>query len=212
MTTNNYLEYFLTLLGWIINNGLWNIFLSTGLFVVPVLFKVVGIWIKVREEGEDEGNKGTLSIVRIENAIYGAFVVMVFCCVPLFNVSINTIQIDTSRSKYCGTWTAAKPEESGYKGTISSLDDKTAKVPIWWILIHKLSKGVTQASIATIPCRPDLRQVRFEVQHSYIKNNSLVAALQDFTNDCYSLALYDWKNTDQGKESDESVLRDIEWL
>ncbi|OKO99583.1 conjugal transfer protein TraG N-terminal domain-containing protein [Xenorhabdus eapokensis] len=212
MTTNSYLEYFLTLLGWIINNGLWNILLSTGLFVVPLLFKVVGIWLKVREEGEDEGNKGTLSIVRIENAIYGAFIVMVFCCVPLFNISLSTMQIDLSRSKYCGTWIAAKPEDSGFRGTISSLDDKTAKAPIWWMLIHKVSKGITQASVATIPCRPDLRQVRFEVQHSYIKNGSLVAALQDFTNDCYSLALYDWKSQDQGKELNESVLRDIEWL
>ncbi|CDM91170.1 conjugal transfer protein TraG N-terminal domain-containing protein [Xenorhabdus bovienii] len=212
MTTNNYLEYFLTLLGWIINNGLWSVLLSTGIFVVPLLFKVVGIWLKVREEGEDEGNKATLSIARIENAVYSAFVVMVFCCVPLFNVSINTIKFDDNRSKYCGTWTPAKPENSGYNEIISSLDGKTAKVPIWWLLVHKLSKGITQAAVASIPCRPDLRQVRFEVQHSYIKNGALVAALQDFTNDCYSLALYDWKSKDQGKEANEDILRDIEWL
>ena len=30
MTTNSYLEYFLTLLGWVINNGLWNVLLSTA--------------------------------------------------------------------------------------------------------------------------------------------------------------------------------------
>ena len=41
MTTNSYLEYFLTLLGWVINNGLWNVLLSTGLFVLPLAFKVV---------------------------------------------------------------------------------------------------------------------------------------------------------------------------
>ncbi|MDE9447558.1 conjugal transfer protein TraG N-terminal domain-containing protein [Xenorhabdus bovienii] len=190
MTTNNYLEYFLTLLGWVINNGLWSVLLSTGIFVVPLLVKIVGIWLKVREEGDDEGNKATLSIARIENAIYSAFVVMIFCCVPLFNVSISTIKFDDSRAKYCGTWTPTKPENSGYNEVISSLDDKTAKVPMWWLLVHKLSKGITQAAVASIPCRPDLRQVRFEVQHNYIKNSALVAALQDFTNDCYSLALY----------------------
>ena len=43
MTTNSYFEYFLTLLGWVINNGLWNVLLSTGLFVLPLAFKVVGI-------------------------------------------------------------------------------------------------------------------------------------------------------------------------
>lgn len=34
MTTNNYLEYFLTLLGWVVNNGLWNVLISTGLFAL----------------------------------------------------------------------------------------------------------------------------------------------------------------------------------
>ena len=73
MTTNNYLEYFLTLLGWVVNNGLWDVLIGTGLFALPLVFKVIGIWLKVREEGEDEGNKGLLSLPRIENVLYGAF-------------------------------------------------------------------------------------------------------------------------------------------
>lgn len=52
MTTNSYLEYFLTLLGWLVNNGLWDVLVSTGLFALPMAFKVVGIWLKVREEGK----------------------------------------------------------------------------------------------------------------------------------------------------------------
>ncbi|EEX0898881.1 conjugal transfer protein TraG, partial [Escherichia coli] len=55
MTTNNYLEYFLTLLGWVVNNGLWNVLISTGLFALPLAFRIIGIWLKVREEGADEG-------------------------------------------------------------------------------------------------------------------------------------------------------------
>ena len=70
MTTNSYLEYFLTLLGWLINNGLWDVLLGTGLFALPLVFKVIGIWLRVREEGEDEGNKGLLSLPRIEHALY----------------------------------------------------------------------------------------------------------------------------------------------
>ena len=51
MMTNSYLEYFLTLLGWLINNGLWGCWSVIGLFVLPLLFKVAAIWLKVREEG-----------------------------------------------------------------------------------------------------------------------------------------------------------------
>lgn len=73
MTTNNYLEHFLTLLGWLVNNGLWDLLTGTGLFALPLAFRVIGIWLKVREEGADEGNKGMLSLPRIEHALYGAF-------------------------------------------------------------------------------------------------------------------------------------------
>lgn len=212
MTTNSYLEYFLTLLGWVINNGLWNILLGTGLFAVPLAFRIVGIWMKVREEGEDEGNKGMLSLPRIENALYGAFFVMLTCCVPLINVSLSTLTYDTSRAKTCGTWTPKAPDDSGYSTIISSLNGQTAEAPLWWALIHRLSKGITQAAVATIPCRPDLRQLRFEVQHTRINNVALAGELQDFTNDCYALALYSWKQEDQGQTSDKTVLRDIEWL
>ncbi len=40
MTTNSYLEYFLTLLGWVVNNGLWNAISATGLFALPLLIKL----------------------------------------------------------------------------------------------------------------------------------------------------------------------------
>ncbi|ULR31694.1 conjugal transfer protein TraG N-terminal domain-containing protein [Dickeya fangzhongdai] len=212
MITNSYLEYFLTLLGWVVNNGLWDILIGTGLFAAPLAFKIVGIWMRVREEGEDEGNKGMLSLPRIENAVYGAFIVMLACCVPLINVSLSTMEYDTSRAKTCGTWTPKAPDESGYASVVTSLNNQAAAVPVWWAVVHRLSKGITQAAVATIPCRPDLRQVRFEVQHTSIDNPALAEELQDFTNDCYALALYMWKQQDQGMTTDKEVLRDIEWL
>lgn len=212
MQTNSYLEFFLTILGWVINNGIWDILLGTGLFVLPLVFKVAGIWLKVREEGEDEGNKGLLSLPRFENALYGAFFVILTCGVPLFNVSVSTLQYDSSRAKTCGTWTPKAPEDTGYSTVVSSLGDKTASIPLWWYLMHRLSKGVTQAAVASIPCRPDMRQVRFEVQHTRIRNKALAQELQDFTNDCYSVALYMWKQQDQGETTDNGVLSDIEWI
>ncbi len=49
--TNDYLEYYLTLLGWIINNGIWNMISDTGLFAVPFVAIVMREWLKVRGEG-----------------------------------------------------------------------------------------------------------------------------------------------------------------
>lgn len=57
-----------------------------------------------------------------------------------------------------------------------------------------------------------MRQIRFEVQHTRIDNKALAQELQDFTNDCYSVALYLWKQQDRGQTKDKSTLRDIEWI
>ncbi|MEQ1966510.1 conjugal transfer protein TraG N-terminal domain-containing protein [Xenorhabdus nematophila] len=212
MTTNSYLEYFLTLLGWVVNNGLWQILMATGLFTTPLVIKVIAIWLQARENGEEDGHGGLQSLARIENSLYGAFFVMVVCCVPLVNVSLTTLQYDQSRAKSCGTWTPTAPDNSGYAPVMSSLDNQTAAVPLWWAVVHRLSKGLTQAAVASIPCRPDLRQVRFEVQHTRLSNPALAAELQDFTHDCYALALYQWKQRDQGQTTDPTTLHDVEWL
>ncbi|MDC9589471.1 conjugal transfer protein TraG N-terminal domain-containing protein [Xenorhabdus sp. XENO-10] len=205
MTTNSYLEYFLKLLGWVVNNGLWQILIATGLFTTPLVIKVIAVWLKVREGGEEDGHGGLQSLARLENTLYGAFFVMVVCCVPLVNVSLSTLQYDQSRAKSCGTWTPKAPDKSGYAPVISSLNNQTAAV-------HRLSKGLTQAAVASVPCRPDLRQLRFEVQHTRIRNPALAAELQDFTHDCYALALHQWKQRDQGKTPDPATLSDIDWL
>ncbi|MBC8947293.1 conjugal transfer protein TraG N-terminal domain-containing protein [Xenorhabdus indica] len=212
MTTNSYLEYFLTLLGWVVNNGLWHILIATGLFTLPLVIKVITIWLKVREYGEEDGNGGLQSLARTENTLYCAFFVMVVCCVPLVNVSLTTLQYDPSRAKSCGTWTPKAPESSGYAPVMSSLNNQTAAVPLWWAVVHRLSKGLTQAAVAAIPCRPDLRQLRFEVQHTRIRHPALAAELQDFTHDCYALALYQWKQRDREHTTDPVILNDIGWL
>lgn len=74
MTANSILEYILVFFGWMLNNAMWDILSSTGLYLLPLFFKGMGIWLKVREEGFDEGNKGMLSLPRLENSIYVSFV------------------------------------------------------------------------------------------------------------------------------------------
>lgn len=51
MSADSYLEYFLILLGWILNNAIWKTLLSTGLFALPIAGKVVATRLRTREEG-----------------------------------------------------------------------------------------------------------------------------------------------------------------
>jgi hypothetical protein len=209
MTANSFLEYFLVLFGWVMNNALWNILTSTGLFALPIVFKIAGVWLKVREEGADEGNKGLLALPRIEHVIYVSYCVMLFCCIPLLPVDISAIKFDTSRAKQCGVSVPA-PQNSGYKGLVNDFDGQTAQVPIWWYLLHMMSKGTTQAMVSSIPCGTQLRQMRFDVQNSKLRDPVLLQEVQDFANQCYSRAYFKLKNSNS--QLSDATINSVGWI
>ena len=97
----DYLEYYLTLVSWIVNNGIWAVLVSSGVFALPFVTIIVQEWLKARAEGADEGNKGVLSAARIENRVFVAIVVVMFAGIPFIDVDLNTIQYDSSRSAQC---------------------------------------------------------------------------------------------------------------
>lgn len=189
MTTDSYLELVLVFIGWLINNALWIIITTTGIFAIPLAFKIVGVWLKVREEGDDEGNKGTLALPRMEHILYVAFVVMMFCAMPVWDVDISTMRFDKTRSSQCGV-NVPKPEESGYGPLIAEFKGQVVKIPLWWYLVHSLSKGVTHAAIASIPCGNDFRLLRFEVQHTRLNDPIIRQEVQEFATQCYAKSYY----------------------
>lgn len=209
MTANSFLEYILVVLGWLLNNAQWTILTSTGLFALPIVFKVAGIWIKVREEGADEGNQGLLAMPRIEHAIYVTYCVILFCCIPLIPVDLTAIKYDSSRAKQCG-FSVPAPQQSGYKALINDFDGRTAEVPVWWYLVHMISKGTTQAMISSIPCGKELRQLRFDVQNTKLRDPILLQEVQEFADQCYSRAYYRLKSTNS--QLSDATINSVGWI
>ena len=97
--TTDYFEYYLTLVGWIINNGIWNTLVASGVVAVPFLAIVIQEWLRSRANGAEEGNKGMLSSMRIENRVWVAIVVILFAGIPFIRIDLQTIQYDQTRSK-----------------------------------------------------------------------------------------------------------------
>ncbi len=184
LSTNSYLEFYLSLLGWIINNGLWNTLVDSGLFAVAFGAIILQEWLSARQQGADEGNKGLLSIPRIENRLWVAYVTILFGCAPMLPVNLSTLSFETGASQRCGV-SVAQPGETAWGATFNTIGDKSANVPIWWFLVHALSKGITAATTAAIPCAPDIRQMRMEIDTARIDNQMLLQEVADFTRDCY---------------------------
>ncbi|WP_460322785.1 conjugal transfer protein TraG N-terminal domain-containing protein [Pseudomonas ogarae] len=185
--TNDYLEYYLTLVGWIVNNGIWELLVASGVFTLPFLAIIIQEWLRARSEGADEGNKGVLSSLRIENRVWVAIVVIMFAGIPFFPVDLNTIEFDSTRSTQCQVSVAA-PQDTRWSSTFITLNNQSAKVPVWWFFMHSLSKAITGGSIAAIPCGTDLRQMRMDIDATRIDDPILAQEVVDFSQDCYGPA------------------------
>jgi hypothetical protein len=185
--TTDYLEFYLTLVGWIVHNGIWAVLVASGVFAIPFLAIVLQEWLKARAEGADEGNKGALSAVRIENRIFVAIVVILFAGIPFIDVDFNTLQFDRSRSAQCQV-NVPLPSETGWSQSFSTLNNQSAKLPVWWAFMHTVSRALTGAAVAAIPCGTDLRQIRMEVDATRIDDPVLAQEVSDFTHDCYGPA------------------------
>lgn len=209
LTVDTYYEYFLTLLGWIISNELWYLLTSTGIFAFPFLFNTLSLFLKVREQGDDEGNKGRLLANWLENNIYTSLLVIIFTCLPVFKVSYSTLQLNTERMKEC-RMTIYNPQETGMAGLSTELNGKSATLPIWWAFTYSLGKGMTHGAIAALPCKPDLRQIRFEVQNTQITNPVLRQEVLDFVEQCFIPARSKVKR--QQIALNQEQARDIDWI
>lgn len=68
---------------------------------MPLAVIVVYEWLKVREEGIDEDNKGVLSLAHIETHIYVGCIVAALTGILVVNVSLDTIEFDQARTQQC---------------------------------------------------------------------------------------------------------------
>lgn len=207
--TTDYLEYYLTLVSWVVHNGIWAVLVSSGVFVLPFVAIIIDEWLRSRTEGADEGNKGVLSSMRIENRVWVAIVVVMFAGIPFIDVDLNTIRYDQARSAQCQI-SVPQPEDTGWSQSFSTLNNQSAKVPAWWAFMHALSRAITGASVAAIPCGTDLRQIRMEINATRIDDPVLAQEVADFTHDCYGPARA--KLFMNRPDLDEAQMHDVTWI
>ncbi|MCP1331741.1 conjugal transfer protein TraG N-terminal domain-containing protein, partial [Halomonas sp. R1t4] len=207
--TTDYLEYYLTLLSWVIHNGIWAVLVSSGVFAIPFVAIIIQEWLRARAEGADEGNKGALSSLRIENRVWVAIVVVMFAGIPFIDVDLNTIKYDQARSAQCQV-SVPEPGETGWSQSFSTLNNQSARVPVWWAFMHALSRAITGASVAAIPCGTDLRQIRMEINATRIDDPVLAQEVADFTHDCYGPARA--KLFMNRPNLDEAQMHDVTWI
>ena len=190
-----------------VNNGIWNILVASGVFALPFVAIVIQEWLKARSEGADEGNKGVLSSMRIENRVWVAIVVILFAGIPSFRSTSH----DQVRHHALRAMPGQRPAAQRH-GLVQRLrlNNQSALVPVWWFFMHAISKAVTGSAVAAIPCGTDLRQIRMDVGCHAHRRSGAGTGGRDFTHDCYGPSrakLF----MDRPTLSDEQ-MNDVTWI
>ncbi|MEC8918891.1 MAG: conjugal transfer protein TraG N-terminal domain-containing protein [Pseudomonadota bacterium] len=199
------------MIGWVVNNALWSSLMQTGLALVPFVALIASEWFKVRQEGEDEGNKGVLLIARIETRLYAMVICYAFTCVPMMSLSFNPVNA-VERTNGSGESCSVAVIGQGQWGsnTLNAIDGQSAEIPLWWALVHAVSKGVTNVAVSSIPCSPDLQAITSEIDAQSITDPGLKRELGEFQRQCYGAARN--RLFQQGGTIEALEGQDVDWL
>ncbi|MBU3059345.1 conjugal transfer protein TraG N-terminal domain-containing protein, partial [Pseudomonas indica] len=144
-----------------------------------------------------------------ENRVWVALMVILFAGIPVIPVDLSTLRFDQSRSSQCQV-NVAEPGETGWSNAFTTLNNQSAQVPVWWFFVHALSKAITGAAVAAIPCGTDLRQMRMEIDSTRIDDPILAQEVADFTHDCYGPARA--KLFMNRPDLSDEELNDVTWI
>lgn len=183
LMTFGYFEHVVLMIGWVVNNAIWGMLNESMMVALPFVALVLREWYLARREGEDEGNKGMLTLNRIEAGLYAMLLIFGFCAFPLMTINFQTGEYDESHWETCGTHVY----EPGSSGT-GSIGGKTAKAPIWWAFVHAMSHGATNAAVASLPCTPDYQYISNQLDGTRIQDPGLRRQLNEFQQWCFGLA------------------------
>lgn len=217
MVVNDYLTLFLTLQSWIISNKIFYILSSANLLILPLIVIVIASCTEAMKEGEDEGNKGLLSLNRSTVSLCLAMGAYVLVMIPSQPTKLATMQYNDVRSQQCGV-SIIKPGDntgSSWDKAYEQMGGETAKIPYWWKLIHNLSIGVTNAAIASIPCNYDVTRSQLKLSEVHIQSPALLQETQQFYEQCFATAkssmIYE-AYQGQGNSVTDRDLDNAQWL
>ena len=191
MTFDTPLALYTTLYGWAFYGSVWNIFLFTGIALVPFGF-VIGraFW-----DGFTRGSAVQV-LPGVEGQIYTMLVIVGFAAQPnpLTNISPGTITVQayartitnpTPAPETIGTSTNTYAAAFGCPSNASCGPGVGVDVPPFWYGVMKLSEGFTRATIAGLPEIAGFREIRESARLLNIADMSVRHEANRFFSECY---------------------------
>ena len=216
MTVTSPLEIPLTVLGWLLYDTLWAALSDWGLVFVPFILVLLGSWVKAREK-QDDAQAARATVRVMETRLIVMFSVIVLAAQPQIELGIGGLGY--SRQVCDGGAPATVTLQGGATGTTydqvftaTTLGGQSAKVPIWWYGVMLVSGTLTDAAIAGLPCKADLRGMAYKLNLNPVRNDpALTRETARFYGECYLRALNKYVQ-EQPALPDGLRPVDLEWM
>ena len=213
MGVASYVEFVTTLFAWILYKQIWAVLVDTGVVFIPIITMVVGNILSSHRAGDDEGSAAIQSLKKIESDFIAMLGVIVFAAIPVLDVQLTDMQY-VKPALSCGSspaTIAGTSTHTTFDRTLATMAGETGSIPIWWAGLHTLSKAITAASVASIPCAPSLASVEYRLADDTIDDPGLKQELAEFTDDCYRRSKSRLMRTDTSTLT-QTQLEDTNWL
>ncbi len=192
-----------------LSGEIWSILETTKLYLIPFIMLMIVAMAQARKQGVDEGNSAIQAYKHIEVGIVSMFVVILFACKPL---SISNAISPSSVSVKNFSCLVGGGSVSGAGGADASRNglgvfngiDKSDFLNNPYVrlippspptlaagLMNQLSIGLTNASVAALPCVPhtSMRYALAKIDTYEPDNAKLQGLVSDFNKQCYTQAL-----------------------
>ena len=190
MGVASYFEFVTTLFGWILYQGIWAVLVDTGVVFLPVIAMVLGHVFESHKGGDDEGSAAIQSLKKIEVDFIAMLGVLIFAVIPMLDVELADMEYHKPALRCTDVPQVIPGTATGttYDTTLASIADQTGAIPLWWAMLHWLSKAVTAASVAAIPCSYDVTSVDYRLAEANLEDPVLNQELEQFKQDCWQPA------------------------
>jgi len=180
-------EKILTLYGWLLNNFFTTVLFASGLVLAVIAAVLVSLWLKARTV---DHSLHTLQ-KKLEGRMLVVVCVVLFAFFPTFKIAeVRVLDLSGGCAQY-GKRIAF--EESAVPEALrQDADSETAnvKIPLLWVLIHKIGAGLYYQVYNTLECYTDWRAIETIIRSHKIDDVAIAHEYHQFAAKCYGQARY----------------------
>ena len=183
MDVNSNINLFTTILGWQFYGVLWSVIVQTGLVFLPIFTMIISTL-------SDARSSGSLFTVNVDSALSGLEVKVFTLLLVLLVGAAPTAGTSVTSGDFTFDGAVVGDTNTAYDDTFGAstlITGTTVPVPAWWLLVMRLSNGVTKAVGGTMESQFEgaLRQLEMSMQTAAIRRPQTKKNLSIFNRECY---------------------------